>query len=346
VKLNLDQLKTALSKGLHPVYMVAGDEPFQLGEVMDTVRAVANAQGYSSREIFSVETGFKWSEFAIAAESYSLFGDKRILDVRFSGKPDKEAAQALVNYAASMPEDVLLLLTLPRLSNEDLKKSAWFSALEPRGVFVQVWPLHGKELMSWLEQRMSHYQMLPDRSGLSILAARIEGNLLAADQEIQKLFILHGATRIDDDMMRKAVADSARYDVYDLAEAALSGSAMRTSRILAGLRAEGVAAPVVLWALTREIRALDDLALACAQGENPDSVCNRLRIWNPRKAALIKALQRSNNKHRQALILVSAKTDRIIKGMESGNVWDALLNISLSLAGMPQSLMQPTELLA
>jgi DNA polymerase III subunit delta len=344
VKLGLEQLKTGLSKGLHPVYMVAGDEPFQLGEAMDAVRVVANAQGYSSREIFSVESGFKWFDFAAASESYSLFGDKRILDVRFSAKPDKEASQTLVHYAAQMPDDALLLLTLPRLSNEDLKKSAWFTALEPRGVFVQVWPLHGKDLMGWLEQRMSHYQMLADRSGLSILAARIEGNLLAADQELRKLFVLYGATRVDDDMMRQAVADSARYDVYDLTDAALSGSVARTSRILACLRAEGIAGAVVLWALTREIRALADLALASAQGENVESVCNRLRIWNPRKGALIKALQRSNSAHRQALMLASAKTDRIIKGMENGSVWDALLNISLALAGMPQSLMQPTEL--
>jgi DNA polymerase III subunit delta len=190
---------------------------------------------------------------------------------------------------------------------------------------------------------MSHYRMLADRSGLSILAARIEGNLLAADQELQKLFILYGATRIDDDMMRRAVADSARYDVYDLTDAALSGSVARISRILAGLRAEGVAGPVVLWALTREIRALDELGRASAQGENVESVCNRLRIWNPRKAALIKALQRSDSMHRQTLMLASARADRMIKGMVNGNVWDALQDISLALAGMPQSLLQPMD---
>lgn len=343
MKLNSEQLKTGLSKTLYPVYLAAGDEPFQLGEAMDAVRAAAGTQGYSSREIFAVETGFKWSGFAAASESYSLFGDKRILDVRFNAKPDKEASQALVNYAAQIPEDTLLLLTLPRLTNDDLKKSAWFAALEPKGVFVQVWALHGKELMSWLEHRMSHYRMLADRSGLSILAARIEGNLLAADQELQKLFILYGATRIDDDMMRRAVADSARYDVYDLTDAALSGSVARISRILAGLRAEGVAGPVVLWALTREIRALDELGRASAQGENVEIVCNRLRIWNPRKAALIKALQRSDSMHRQTLMLASARVDRMIKGMVNGNVWDALQDISLALAGMPQSLLQPMD---
>lgn len=345
MKLNLEQLKSAVLKGLQPVYMVSGDEPFQVGAAMDAVRAAASEQAYSSREIFSVETGFKWSEFSLASESYSLFGDRRILDVRFSAKPDKDAAHALVDYAVSLPEDTLLLLTLPRLSNDDIKKSAWFAALEPHGVFVQVWPLHGRDLMNWLEQRMSHYKMLADRSGLSILAARVEGNLLAADQEIQKLFILYGPTRIDDDMMRKVVADSARYDVYDLSDAALMGSVSRTSRILGCLRAEGVVAPVILWALTREIRALAELSQAAAQGESVESACNRLRIWNPRKTSLTKALQRSNSTHQQALILASARADRMIKGMESGNVWDTLLDISLSLAGMPQSLMQQRELI-
>lgn len=331
MKLKLEQLPEALRKGIAPVYLVSGDEPLQLTEAVDAIREAARAQGYLQRELFYADAGFDWGRLLETAESYSLFGDLRVLDLRLPAKPDKAGAEALVRYASRLPDDAVLIATLPKLTGEDQKRCRWFQALEPKGVFIQVWPLEGAQLIAWLDRRMGARNMLADRSGLAILAARVEGNLLAAAQEVEKLHILYGSVRVDDEMIRKAVADSARYDVYDLAECALQGQIVRASRILGALRAEGIAAAVALWSLARDIRLVAALQAAVAEGSSQDAAFARLRVWDNRKAGLVKALQRlSRNKIRQ-LLLLCAKADRIIKGQEPGEPWDALLDVCMAM---------------
>lgn len=332
MKLKLEQLPDALRKSIAPVYLVSGDEPFQLGEAVDAIREAAREKGYVNRELFYADGGFEWGRLLEAAESYSMFGDLRILDLRLPGKPDKPGTDALVRYAARIPEDTVLIVSLPKLTGDEQKKSRWFQALEPKGVFIQVWPLEGQQLIAWLDRRMGLRNMLADRSGLSLLAARVEGNLLAAAQEVEKLHILYGSGRIEDDMIRRAVVDSARYDVYDLAEAALQGQLVRANRILAALLAEGIAAAIALWALARDLRILASVQAAVEDGTTQDSAFSRLRIWDSRKAGMVKALQRlSRVQVRQALILC-ARADRIIKGQEPGEPWDALLEICMAMA--------------
>lgn len=333
MKLKLEQLPDALRKGIAPVYLVSGDEPLQLGEAVDAIREAARGKGYASRELFYVDSGFEWGQLLEAAESYSLFGDLRILDLRLPGKPDKAGADALVRYAARIPEDAVLIVSLPKLTGDEQKKSRWFQALEPKGVFIQVWPLEGPQLIAWLDRRMGARNMLADRSGLALLAARVEGNLLAAAQEVEKLHILYGSGRIEDEMIRKAVADSARYDVYDLSEAALQGHLVRSNRILAALRAEGIAAAVALWALARDLRVLASVQAAVADGSTQDAAFSRLRIWDSRKAGMVKALQRLDREQVRQSLLACARSDRIIKGQDTGEAWDALLEVCMTMAG-------------
>jgi len=336
VKLSLDQLPMALGKSIAPVYIISGDEPLQLNEALDTVRKAAFGRGFIDREVFYVDGSFDWGRLLEACSSFSLFGEPRILDLRLSGKPDKEGAAALEAYAKRLPDDAVLIVTLPKLTATD-QKAAWFQVLEKKGVFVQVWPLSGQPLIAWLDKRMSAKKMLADRSGLLILAARVEGNLLAAAQEIEKLHILYGPKRISDDMIRKSVADSARYDVYDLAEAALQGQITRAHRVLQGLRGEGIANAVVLWALARDIRLLCRIKHLMDGGEGLESAFSRQkeRVWDKRKSSLSTAAQRLTLDQAHRALLLCAKADRMIKGMESGDTWEALLDVCLSLGGEP-----------
>ncbi len=336
MKLRIDQLAEALGKSLAPVYLISGDEPLQLSEALDAVREAARLRGFASRELFYADAGFDWSCLLEAGDSFSLFGEQRILDLRMPAKPDKEAAAVLERYAKRLPEDALLVISLPKLTAAD-QKASWLQALETKGVFVQVWPLAGQPLIAWLDKRMAVKKMLADRSGLSILAARVEGNLLAAAQEIEKLHILYGPVRVSDDMIRQAVADSARYDVYDLAEAALLGQPARAHRVLAGLRGEGVASAVALWALARDVRLLCGIKAAMEKGDSLESAFakQKERVWDKRKTSLASAAQRLSRNGAQRALLRCAKADRIIKGQETGDAWEALLDISLGLCGGP-----------
>ena len=334
MKLRPEQLAGALAKSLAPVYLISGDEPLQLSESLDAVREAARAHGFANRELFYADAGFDWVRLLEASGSFSLFGERQILDLRLPAKPDKEGASVLERYAKRLPGDSVLVVTLPKLSASD-QKAAWFQSLESKGVFIQVWPLTGQALISWLDKRMGTKKMLADRSGLAILAARLEGNLLAAAQEIEKLHILYGAMRVSDDMIRKAVADSARYDVYDLAEAALLGQVTRSHRVLVGLRGEGVASAVVLWALARDVRLLCGIKAAMENGDalEPAFAKQKERVWDKRKSSLASAAQRLGRDEAHRALLGCAKADRMIKGQEAGDPWDALLDVCLGLCG-------------
>jgi DNA polymerase-3 subunit delta len=334
MKLHPDQLASHLGGRLAPIYLLSGDEPLQLMEAADAIRDAARAAGFNHREVFYGEPGFDWSQLTEAGDSFSLFGNPRLLDLRLSGKPDKPGSAALMHYADHPPEDAILLVTLPKLTAND-QKSTWLKALESRGVFMQFWPLDSTRLLRWLDRRLNARGLLADQSGLRLIAARVEGNLLAAAQEVEKLHILHGHGQLSDDQILKSVADSARYDVFDLVDEVLRGHLGKVTRILSALKAEGVAAPIVLWALSREIRLIHTLKTEIGAGATPDSVFSKHRLWDRRKQAISRALQRlSQEKLFQALQL-AGRTDRIIKGIEGGDEWDTLLFLCQNLVGRP-----------
>lgn len=317
------------SQKLAPIYLVSGDEPQQIAEIADAIRKAAQEAGYLEREILSPDNGFSWNDLPAAAYATSLFADRKVIDLRLpSGSPGTEGAKILTAYCERLPEDTLLLITTGKLAVASLK-TRWFQALERVGVFIQVWPLEGEDLQRWLQQRLQRRGISTDNEGLKLLAARIEGNLLAAAQEIEKLYILYGAGLLDSAKIVDAVADSSRYDIFKLTDSLLAGHPGRITKILTGLKDEDVAAPVVLWAITREARLLCKLKQEIAAGKNRDAAMQAQQIWDKRKTMVSHALDRLNEAALHRILVLSAKADREIKGQQPGDPWQSLLQICL-----------------
>jgi DNA polymerase III subunit delta len=329
MRLKPEQLGAALKKGLAPVYFISGDEPLQLGELADAVRKSARQADFLTREVLSEDMGFTWQDLTVAADSYSIFADKKVIDLRLpSASPGAEGSKALIAYCERLPEDTLLLITAGKLGKDGLK-TRWCQTLDKVGVVVQVWPLEGQDLIQWLQQRMQRRGLEADAAGIQLLASRIEGNLLAAAQEIEKLYVLYGTGQLSAQQISDVVADSSRYDVFKLIDSALSKDVSRMFRVLSGLQAEGVAAPVVLWALTRETRTLIKIKQALAQGQNRDLVFRSNQIWDKRKQVMNNALSRLTEHDLNHILVMGAKADRQIKGLQRGDAWATLREICL-----------------
>jgi len=332
MRLKPEQIAAALQKGLAPVYFISGDEPLQLGEMADTVRAAARKEGYDSREVLVADSSFSWNELTESAGALSIFADKKIIDLRLpSGTPGADGSKALIAYCERLPEDTLLLITAAKMAGASLK-ARWFQALDKVGCVVQVWPLEGQDLIRWLQQRMQRRGLQAETEGIKILASRIEGNLLAAAQEIEKLYVLYGEGRLSNQQISDAVADSSRFDVFKLMDSVLAARVGRIFKILSGLQAEGVAAPVVLWALTREARVLIRIKQALAQGQNRAVVFKNNQIWDKRQQLVSDALNRLGDSDLNSILTLSAKADRQIKGQQQGEPWETLLAVCLMFA--------------
>ncbi|HEY8096150.1 MAG TPA: DNA polymerase III subunit delta [Methylobacter sp.] len=334
MRLKPEQITAALQKGLAPIYFISGDEPLQLGETADAIRASARSAGYDLREVLVADAGFSWNELTEAAGSLSIFSDKKIIDLRLpSGTPGTDGSKALIAYCERIPEDTLLLITAAKLASSSLK-TQWFQALDKAGCVIQVWPLEGQDLMRWLQQRMQRRGLQAETEGIKILASRIEGNLLAAAQEIEKLYVLYGEGRLSNQQIFEVVADSSRFDVFKLMDSVLAAKVERILKILSGLQAEGVAAPVVLWALTREARVLIRIKQALAQGQNKAQVFKNNQIWDKRQQLVGDALNRLRDSDLNNILVLSAKADRQIKGQQQGEPWETLLAVCLMFASV------------
>lgn len=333
MRLRLEQLPTDLRKKLHPVYLLCGDEPLQLGEAADEIRAYAKQAGYTVREVLNAEGNFDWQRLLVEADSLSIFAEKKIIDLRLpSGKPGNEGAKALLEYCSHLPPETLLLITCGKLSPQ-AQKSRWFQALDKAGAVLQVWPLQGATLVQWLQRRSQKKGMHIDPDGLKVLASRIEGNLLAAAQEIEKLYILHGDNAVSAHDVEQLVADSARYDVFKLMDSLLPGRINRAAKILQGLKAEGIAEPVLLWALSREARNLFNIKTDLAQGGPKDSVFAKHQVWDKRKQLVGTALKRLSLTQLEDILLLCARADRQIKGQSPGDSWETLFEICQRFCG-------------
>ena len=344
MKVRLEQLGKQLSQGLSALYMVYGDEPLLVQEATDAIRSAARAQGYSERDCLTVEASFDWNRLLYSAASPSLFATRRLLELRLgNAKPDETGSQVLQAYAKRPAEDAILLVSGGKL-DASAQKSLWFTALDAVGVIVQVWPVEASRLPAWIEQRLHGVGLQPTPEAVALLAEQVEGNLLAAAQEIARLQVLFGTGVITAEQLLEVVSDNARYSVYDLVDAALAGQAERTVRILRGLRDEGVEPVLVSWALHREIRLLAMLAFAVGQGQPLEAELQRNGVWEKRKPLLRRAMQRLSGSDCRRLLRHCARLDRLIKGVAAGNPWDELLNLGLSLAGR-EVLTAPTALL-
>lgn len=334
MRLKPEQTEPHLLQHLAPVYLISGDEPQQLGEMADAVRAAARKAGFVTREIFSADAGFEWNALTVAAASLSIFSDKKIIDLRLAtATPGPDGSKALIAYCQRPPEDSVLLVSTGKLSPDALK-SRWFQAVDRVGVVIQVWPLEGQELIRFLQHKLQRRGLHAKIDGVKLLAARIEGNLLAAVQEIEKLYVLYGAGSLSSRQIDDAVADSSRYDVFKLVDSVLTANMNRIFKIMSVLRAEGIAAPIVLWALTREARTLIKIKQALALGKSRDIVYRNHQIWDKRQQLIANVLNRLELNELSRILVLSAKADRQIKGQEQGDAWETLLNICLAFASV------------
>lgn len=327
------QLAGALQKALAPVYFISGDEPQQLGELADLIRQSAKAQDFTARDIFFADKAFDWKQLNVSADNFSIFADKKIIDLRLpSGTPGAEGAQALTAYCKRLPEDTSLLITAAKIGKESLK-TAWFQAIDKVGCVIQVWPLAGQDLLRWMQDMMQQRGLTAEPSVLKILADRVEGNLLAAAQEIEKLYVLYGSSKISVQQITDVVADNSRYDVFKLVESALSGQADKVLKILSSLKEEGVAPAIVLWALTRETRLLVSHKAAQGQSEK-ELVLKKNGVWGERKRLIELSAKRLGHAELNKILVLCATADRQIKGQQRGDAWETLLAAYLGLGSI------------
>jgi DNA polymerase III subunit delta len=255
LRVNAEQLPATLARGLASIYLISGDEPLLVDEAAAAIRLAARAQGFLDRRVFFIERGFSWDEIDHEAQSLSLFAERRLFELRIpNGKPDKGAA-SLERLAARPPPDVISLIVSDKLD----KKSAdapWVRAVEKQGVWVQVWPVDRAAMPGWLRARAKALGMEVEAAAAQLIVERVEGNLLAANQELEKLRLAEPNQPISVDLVLRAVGDSARYDVFQLAQSAAAGDAARALHVLLGLKGEGVEPSLILWALVRELRGL------------------------------------------------------------------------------------------
>lgn len=332
MKIPANNLSTHLAKSLLPCYLVAGDELLLVQEAMDTLRCAARKNGFDSRDLHVQGQGFDWQELAGAGQNLSLFAEKRIIELRLpTGKPGREGGAAIVELAKQAGDDLLFLISAAKLDKR-AASAKWVQALESKGAFIQIWPVSLRELPGWIAARMKLLGLQPDREAVHIVADRVEGNLLAANQEIEKLRLLLGEGAVSAEDVRGAVVDSSRYDVYQLVDAALNGDTKRALRILGGVRAEGIDAVVVMWALTRDLRVLTRLQASVEAGENLGSALQKARVWRNRENIFRACLRRHRLRDFYRLVQASRNADAVAKGQAAGDKWQLATNIVWQLS--------------
>lgn len=315
-------LPQQLAKSLLPAYVIHGDEPLLAMEAADTVRAAARKAGFAERQVLEPGRSFDWSEFTHAAASLSLFAEKKLIELRLpTGKPGTQGSSALAAYCGNPSPDQLLLVTLPRLDRTG-QGSAWFNALARLGAIVDIWPLERSRLPSWIAERLARQKQRAPREVLEFLAERVEGNLLAAHQELQKLALLAPEGELTLETVQEAVASVARYDPYDAAEALLSGELARYVRVIEGLRGEGEPPTFVLFVLSSGLFALQDVQ----RGGSAERIFNRSL-----RRAVEGAARRFPARKVDQAIADAAALDRTIKGVGQGEPWAAFLRLGLKL---------------
>lgn len=329
--LRAEQLEAHLAKALGSIYAIHGDEPLVALEAADAVRAAARRKGCTEREVLFAERGFDWSALTHAGASSSLFGGAKVVELRMAtGRPGTDGAAAIERYCAARDASTVTLVSLPRLDRAG-QASGWFGALDAAGVIVEVWPVERARLPQWIGARLGRSGQHAAPAVLEFLADRVEGNLLAAHQEVQKLALLLPAGELSLAQVEDAVANVARYDAFDGSAALLAGDLARYLRILDGLRGEGEAPTYVLWTLAEDLRALLRIQSGLEAGGSIEALLREHRVWGPRQRHMKAAARRHSRAALQAAIARAARIDRIIKGVARGEPWQEFARLGLEL---------------
>ena len=331
MQLKPQQLADHLSQHLAPCYLISGDEPLIVQECADAIRTAARAAGCAERQRITISSKDDWLELGHSAGSLSLFADRKLIEVQLpSGKPGTEGSKAIQEYLAGAQEDVLLIIS-GRIDKQS-QKSKWHVALNQAGVVLPVWPISPAELPGWIAARIKTAGLTADNDAVTLLAERLEGNLLAASQEIEKLRLLHGEQTITAELVADTVSDNARYDAFRLVDVALSGDSRGAVRTLRGLRAEAVQPPVLLWALSREVRLLADLKREIASGTPVNAALSQRGVWQNRQALVRSAMNRLGGRDLAEMQALSFHADGASKGFMRGEPWSLLERLVVVLA--------------
>jgi DNA polymerase-3 subunit delta len=319
-------------EGLRPAWLVAGAETLLALEAADAIRAAAREQGCSEREVFEVDArGFDWNAFASRINAPSLFSAKRLLELHLpTGKPGKEGGETIAGFCADPPPDVTLLVVAGAWSRQHGGK--WSEAISRIGHFVEVREVRAHELPQWLERRLRARGLRADNDAVQILAERVQGNLLAAAQEVDKLALLDDGRPLDAARMQQLIAESARYDVFGLVDAALNGKPAQVARMLAGLQAEGEAVPALMGMVAMELQRAAALAQTRARGGNMAAEFRAQRVWDSKQAAYTRALARHDAAQWERFVADAGRVDRIAKGRAPGDAWRQLERLLLAVA--------------
>ena len=332
---------TALAKEQHsfkPLYIFSGDEPLVMMEAIDALRALARTGGFTEREVLVQDRYFDWAALINAGQTMSLFGDKRFVELRMpTGKPGRDGAESLKHFAEQINNtgngvDTIICIILPRLDSKT-KSSAWFSALDEAGMAIQIDSIDRLALPHWIGQRLKKQsqEVEAGESGqraLQFMSDQVEGNLIAAHQEIQKLALLYPAGQLSEEQIRSAVLKVARYDIFELTESMLSGDAARLNRMLDGLQGEGEPLPLILWSVSDELRTLHKVQSALLAGDALANLLRNYRIWGKREKLYPVALKRIAPKKLKQAMVLAANLDKQVKGLLvrdlPSNPWDGL----------------------
>ena len=333
MQLRSEQLTQHLTRPLAPLYVLQGDEPLLKLEAADAIREKARSEGYGERAVLSVERYFDWNQLGAAGASLSLFSEKRLIELRLpSGKPGTEGAKALEAYCADLAPDTVTLIILPALDRKS-QETAWYRGLTMSAVTVNITTIDRARLPDWIAGRLGGQKQKAARESLEFIADCVEGNLLAAHQEILKLGLLHPPGEIADEAIRSAVLNVARYDVTDLSVALLAGDTVRLTRILEGLEGEGEALPRILWVLAEDIRALARVQSGLSEGQALPELLNAARVWRePRKTLISRASRAVPAKAVRNALRHAARIDRMAKGVADGDPWNELLQLGMRFA--------------
>lgn len=334
MKLRANQLKQHFERQApQSLYIVSGEEPLIVQEACDAIRAGAKSAGYMERELYPADNNFNWHAVLESANSMSLFGDRKLIEIR-QDKPkfDDAAKKALSAYLERPNPDTILLLVLPKLEKA-FTSTKWFQTIENIALHVQIWPMELRELPAWIDARMRQTGMTPSREAVALLAERVEGNLLAAAQEIEKLRLLAGPGNIDAEAIASAVTDHARYNIYDLVDQAVDRQAEHALKMLYFCRASGEEPPILLWAFAKELRTLTSLQHQSQKGVQLAKLFQDFRIWDKRKPIVQRALSKQSLSTLESALLLVSRIDRSVKGWAPGDPWEGLAALIMLLAG-------------
>jgi DNA polymerase-3 subunit delta len=332
MELRADRFERQLAgEALRPAYLIAGAEPLIVQECADAVRAKARAEGYAEREVLEAGRDFDWNDLSMGLASLSLFSTRRLFDLRLpSGRPDRDGSKAITDFCANPPPDTILMITAQEWSQKHAGK--WSEAIAKLGHVVVAWPVKTGELGDWLDRRLRSRGLSAEPAAVQLLAERVEGNLLAAAQEVEKLALLAPGARLDAATMESLVADSARYDVFKLVEAALAGEAQRSVRMVRALRQEGEQVPGLLPILAMELLKVASLARIAGTGGNLMSAMREARIWESKQALYRRALEKHPAARWESFVAEAGRIDLIAKGRLGGDPWLALECLLVALA--------------